>query len=118
MEALSDIVKGGVSAFTVGGGGGGSANVGTATIDFGAAPGTNVATAAVTGQATILSTSYVQAWLCGADSTADHNGAEHTFLPLWLTVNASTITAGTGFTLTAFTELRLAGQVKVRWSWV
>lgn len=117
MEALSDIVKGGVSAFTVGGGGG-SANVGTAVIDFGAAPGTNLATVTVTGQASILSTSSVQAWVCGADSTADHNNTEHTLLPLWLTVNASTITAGAGFVLTAFTELRLAGQIKVRWLWV
>ena len=117
MDALSDIVKAGVSAFTVGGGGG-SANVGEATIDFGAAPGTNIASATVTGQSTILSTSSVQAWICGVDFTADHNATEHTLLPLWLSVTASTITAGSGFVLTAFTELRLAGQIKVRWSWV
>jgi isocitrate dehydrogenase len=117
MEALSDITKGGVSAFTVGGGGGGSANVGAAILDFGAAPGTNIASVSVTGQTTITSTATIQAWTCGLDSTADHNLYEHMLLPLWLTINASAITVGTGFTLTGFTELRLVGLVKVRWSW-
>lgn len=118
MEALSDIVKNSVSAFTVGGGGGGSANTGTATIDFGASPGTDTATVAVTGQATITTAAYVQAWIMGTDSTTDHNAYTHSLLPMWVQVTPISITAGVGFTLQAFNSIRLRGQVKVRWLWV
>jgi hypothetical protein len=71
---------------------------GTTTIDFGAFPGKSDATATVTGESGILSSSLVEAWILPAD-TADHTADEHV-------VDAPTITAGNlvvgvGFTVYA-----------------
>ena len=95
----------------------GGLTYGTATINFGAAPGTNYVTVNVTGQTDIASGSNVWAWVYGGDSTATHNSFEHTILPLWVNINTSAIIAGTGFTINAFTELRLTGTLSVRWAW-
>jgi hypothetical protein len=69
---------------------------GTATLDFGAFPGSSHATVAVTGQAGILSGSFVEAWILPA-ATADHTSDEH--LVETLKVVAADIIAGTGFTI-------------------
>jgi hypothetical protein len=87
---------------------------GTATVDFGAAPGTNVVTVAVTGQAGILGTSHAEAWMMG-DATADHNAVEHAIAPIKL--SCGSLVAGTGFTITAATEWRLTGTFTVHWVW-
>ena len=87
---------------------------GTATLSFGAAPGTNVCFIAVTGQTAILSSSVPQAWM-GADSTADHNSEEHKLVPVKLTCGS--VIAGTGFTIFAVTEWRLSGTFTAHWSW-
>lgn len=81
------------------GGGGGGANVGTATVDFGAFPGSSHATVAVTGQASIVAGSVVQAWIRPV-ATADHSADEHMLETI--KVHASDIVAGTGFTINAF----------------
>lgn len=95
---------------------GGGATGGTTVLDFGAAPGGNVASAAVTGQSGILSGSRVRAWIMG--SNADHNAYEHqTVLPLKVAVTASEIVAGTGFTIYGTTDMRLTGDVSVAWEW-
>lgn len=98
-------------------GGVGIGGSGTATIDFGAAPGTNSATVAVTGQTSILATSNVTLNMMG-DTTADHNAIEHQLIPNYISLTAGSMVAGTGFTITAYTELRLTGTFKVRWQWV
>jgi hypothetical protein len=90
---------------------------GTATINFGATPGTNIASVTVTSQPDIIGTSAVEGWFMGLDSTADHNATEHSMMPLAVVLTPTAIVAGTGFTLTALTQLRLTGQVKVRWVW-
>jgi len=90
---------------------------GAATINFGAAPGTNIASATITGQAAIASGSMVEAWIMGLDSTADHNAYEHAVLPLALTLSITAITASTGFVVQAATQLRLSGQIAIRWVW-
>jgi hypothetical protein len=90
---------------------------GSATLNFGAAPGTNHATITVTGQVGITSASFVEAWLQGNDSTADHNGYEHKFLSNYIGFAADNLIAGTGFDINAFTELRLRGLLTVRWVW-
>jgi hypothetical protein len=91
---------------------------GTITFDFGAAPGTNVVTTAVTGQASILGTSKVEIYLMGTDSTATHNTIEHQLLPLGgLSLQAISITAGTGFTAQAASLLRLTGTFQARYVW-
>lgn len=80
----------------------GSAGVGTwgtAVIDFGGFPGAADASVAVTGQAGILTTSLVEAWLdCRGDS-ADHTADEHMLAEL--DIHVTNIVAGTGFTIHA-----------------
>lgn len=88
---------------------------GNATLDFGAAPGTNIATVVVTGQGTISSTSGVEAYLMGLDTTASHNAYEHAIAPIQLSCIA--IVAGTGFTIQGASQHRLTGTFKVRWVW-
>lgn len=92
----------------------GAPETGTATLNFGAAPGTNVATVTVTGQTGILSGSKVEAWLMG-DSTASHNAYEHLIVPL--VVRCGNIVAGTGFDIVASSDLRLTGTFSVHWTW-
>lgn len=87
---------------------------GTATLNFGSAPGTNTATVNVTGQTGILTTSTVSIFMM-ADSTASHNGIEHQLVPIKL--SASVPTNGTGFTITGISEWRLTGTFSVRWAW-
>lgn len=69
---------------------------GSATLDFGAFPGTSDTTIAVTGQTGILAGSDVEAWILPA-TTADHSVDEHRYEDL--VVMADTIVAGTGFTI-------------------
>ncbi len=87
---------------------------GTATIDFGAAPGSNLATIAVTGQASITTGSHVEAWLQG-DTSADHNAYEHTVVSMRL--RCGDLISGTGFTIYSVSEQRLAGVFTVHWVW-
>lgn len=71
---------------------------GTTTINFGSFPGTSDASIAVTGQASIIAGSLVEAWL-RPEATADHSADEH-----WvetIRVVAGNIVAGTGFTIYA-----------------
>lgn len=90
---------------------------GTVTFDFGAAPGTNVVTAAVT-DAAIGATSKVELYLMGLDSTATHNAYEHALLPLaGLALSCIAITAGVGFTAQAACLARLTGTFKARYIW-
>lgn len=72
---------------------------GTATLDFGAFPGSSHATVAVTGQAAIVAGSLVEAWVRPV-ATADHTADEH--MVETLKVVAADIVAGTGFTVHGF----------------
>ena len=74
---------------------------GTATLDFGALPGKQDTSVAVTGQATIASDSKVGAWITPT-ATADHLADEH--LVEGLRIYAGNIVAGTGFTIYGFHE--------------
>jgi hypothetical protein len=95
-----------------GGGGGSTATYGTATLDFGSAPGTNMVTTTITGQASIASGSNVSAWLM-AESTASHNAYEHMVVPLRIV--CGNIVAGTGFDIVAHSDWRLTGTFTCRW---
>ncbi|MCX6951345.1 MAG: hypothetical protein NTV51_04055 [Verrucomicrobia bacterium] len=71
---------------------------GTTTVNFGAFPGSSDTSVAVTGQATILSGSLVEAWIFPT-ATADHTADEH-----WvegIRVMAGNVSAGVGFTIYA-----------------
>ena len=91
---------------------------GQATIDFGAAPGTNTTTTVVTGQANIVPSSTINVFMM-ADTTASgsvgHNQDEHRIVPMTLT--ADTIVAGVGFTINAVSQWRLESTFIVRWVW-
>ena len=82
-------------------GGGGGGNFGTATIDFGAFPGTHEASVSVTGQSSITSTSKVQAWLFPT-TTSDHTADEHVAEFINIKIICSDLVDGTGFTIRAF----------------
>ena len=88
---------------------------GTATIDFGSIPGSNMTSVTVTGQTGITSASPLVVFMRSDDSTADHNSMAHAFAPIKLT--GGNIVAGNGFTITAITDLRLTGTFLVRWAY-
>ena len=72
---------------------------GTATLNFGAFPGSHSASVAVTGQTGIVSGSLVEAWIRPV-ATADHTADEHIVAPFGIFgVIAADIVAGTGFTI-------------------
>ena len=77
---------------------------GSTTINFGAFPGGSDASVAVTGQATILGTSLVEAWLAPI-ATSDHTADEH--LLETIKVVAGAPTAGVGFTIYAVNTSQL-----------
>lgn len=87
---------------------------GTAVLDFGAAPGNNMASVVITGQAAILAGSLVESWLMYSTS-ADHNEMEHLVVPMQL--RCGTIVPGTGFTIYAMSEWVLTGAWTLQWVW-
>lgn len=89
---------------------------GTATIDFGAFPGSNEATVTVTGQGTIASDSAAEAWIM-AEATSDHTAKDHTFAALLIALTCGTVVPGTGFTINATSPEKLQGTFALRWVW-
>ena len=72
---------------------------GTTTVNFGSSlTGSVSTTATVTGQASILTGSLVEAWVLPLP-TADHSIDEHVFDPPY--VQAGSVVTGTGFTIYA-----------------
>ena len=85
---------------------------GTAIIDFGEAPGSNVTTTTVSDAAITVSTN-AEAWIM-ADSTASHNSTEHILAPIKLVCEA-----GSGsFIIHAFSDVRLTGTFQVHYVWL
>lgn len=104
------------------------AGSGTATLDFGAMPGSAMAQVAVTGQTGILTSSQVEAWISLETATADHSKDEH--LIENFRVRAGTIIAGTGFNIYGEVQHpwrgsddageagnRIYGQWIINWVW-
>lgn len=72
---------------------------GVADLDFGAAPGSNQTSLAITGQAGISTSSRVEAWIEPADST-DHTSDEHIIMDnSGLKAVAADRVNGVGFTI-------------------
>lgn len=99
---------------------------GSTTIDFGASPGAFDATSVVTGQALILGSSLVEAWLIPV-ATSDHSVDEH-LVDGPVQIEAGAIVAATGFTIYARAPnnpgagpkadaIRLTGQWSIAWVW-
>ena len=90
---------------------------GTATLNFGAHPGSNEANVVVTGQTSITATSKAEAYIMGDDSTSDHTANDHRYIGLWLALTCGTPTASSGFTIHARSPEKLTGQFAVRFVW-
>ncbi len=87
---------------------------GTATIDFGATP-TDGATFTVT-DASISSTSYVEAYIQHGDSTADNTVDDHEIAAASLRLSAFPATGN--FSLAAHCLFgAVTGQMKIRYAW-
>lgn len=83
---------------------------GITTIDFGAFPGKSDASVDVTGQATIVAGSLVEAWIRPVD-TADHTADEHMLETL--KILAGNIVAATGFTIYGFNTSQLNEPLEI-----
>lgn len=90
---------------------------GTATIDFGAFPGSNEASIAVTGQGTILATSKVEAYIMADDTSGTHTASDHRYLAALIGLSCGTPTLATGFTIYARSTEKLQGTFALRWVW-
>jgi hypothetical protein len=89
---------------------------GIVTFNFGAAPGTNIVTSTVSAP-TISSTSKVELYFMGTDSTATHNMYEHAILGLSVALSCISITAGSGFTAQAASMEGHSGTIQARYVW-
>lgn len=90
---------------------------GIVTFSFGAAPGTQIVQATVTGQGAIGAGSKVDFFLMGSDTTSDHNAYEHALLALFMAFSCVSITPASGFVAQAMSSLSLTGDVKARFIW-
>lgn len=96
-------------------GGAGTGASGKTVVDFGAHPGTTLASVAITGQGTIAAaSSTVRAWI-QAEATADHTLDEHVIEQL--EVVAGNIVDGVGFTIYVRCNFNTTGQWTVAWRW-
>ena len=87
---------------------------GSTTLDFGSLPGKADASVVVIGQAGILATSNVQAFVMG-DTTTDHSSDEH--LMVGIKAIAGSVVPGVGFTIRATAAFQVTGQFTIRWMW-
>ena len=91
--------------------------LGTATLDFGSAPGSNEASVDITGQTSIVNTAKVEAFVMSDDTTATHTSSDHKYFPVFASITCGTPTTGTGFTIYARSIHKLTGAFAVRWVW-
>lgn len=102
----------------LGGGGGGTVTEGSATLDFGASPGSSEASITITGQAGILVTSNCRAFILGDATSADHTASDHKYAAALIGLTTGNIVAGTGFTIYGRCLDKLEGEFTINWEWV
>ena len=89
---------------------------GIAVLDFGAIP-TQDGSVTITGQAGILETSNIQAFMV-ARSTPDNDENAHKFAAIAFRFVVSDIVAGVGFKINAYNMIGLVkGTFKIDWRW-
>lgn len=88
---------------------------GTATLNFGAFPGSNEASVAFS-DASIGASSKVEAYFMGADTAGTHTAADHRYAGLFIDLTAVP-SAGVGGTIYARSQHRMQGQWAVRYVW-
>jgi hypothetical protein len=102
------------------GGGGGTGAVtgfGTATLNFGAFPGSNEASVTVTGLTAISATSTTNAYFGADATTSDYTANDHKYLSSLIGLSCSNATAGSGFTIYARSLQKIEGSVSVNYYW-
>ena len=92
------------------------AGTGTATIDFGAFPGANEASVAVSVPE-ITAGAKCEAFLMADDTAGTHTASDHRYVGLWLALTCGTPSAGVGFTIYGRSSEQLEGQFSVRYVW-
>lgn len=97
----------------------GSGAVGSAVVDFGSFPGTDVATVTVTGQTSLSSSNKPIAWIDPTQgATAAHSVDEHIMAVQLIQLSCTSLVVGTGFTIEAVAlNGFLSGQFNVSWRW-
>jgi len=90
---------------------------GTATIDFGAHPGSNEASVTVTGETEIGAASKAEAFFMGSDTSADHTASDHRYAPCFIELTCGAVVAGTGFTIYGRSLEKMTGEWSVRYVW-
>jgi hypothetical protein len=88
---------------------------GTATVSFGASPGTRRASVTVSGQTGLVAADHVEAWIM-RESTSDHSADEHELLASDARVLCEVTGSGT-FVATVAADTTWTGDFKVRWVW-
>lgn len=84
-------------------------------MDFGAHPGSNEASATVTGL-TITPTAKVEAWVMADDTSVNHTASDHKYFPTLAALTCGT-PVGNGFTIYARSVYKLSGVWTVRYVW-
>lgn len=102
---------------STGGAGGSTVTVGTATIDFGAFPGSNEASVTVTGQTSITADSVIRAYVGADDTSGTHTASDHRYFAVFAELSCGVPSAGTGFTIYAHSTEKLQGTFALRWAW-
>jgi hypothetical protein len=90
---------------------------GTATLDFGAFPGSSEASIAITGQGSISATSKAEAYIMGDDTSGTHTANDHRYASVLIGLTCGTPSAGTGFTIYGRCLDKMQGQFQIRWVW-
>ena len=93
-----------------------ASNIGTATIDFGAWPGSNEASIAVS-DASIVTGANTEAYVMGDSTTSDHTANDHKYFAALAGLSAGTVVNATGFTIYARSTEKLEGTFLVNWVW-
>lgn len=100
---------------TSGGGGGTTINSGSATLDFGAFPGSSEASVAVAA-ATVGAGTRAWAYFRGDDTATGHTAADHRYAPGLIALSVA-VTAGVGLTIYGRCLDAMQGQWTVRYGW-
>ena len=91
--------------------------LGTATIDFGAFPGSNEASIAVTGQTGITAASKAEAFVMADSTSGTHTASDHRYFAALVGLTCGTPTDGVGFTIYARCSEKLQGTFLIQWVW-
>jgi hypothetical protein len=93
-----------------------ASGTGTATIDFGALPGSNEASVVVTGIPSIGGAAKAEAFFMRSTS-ASHTAGDHSYAALFAGLTCGDVVAATGFTIYARAEEKLTGQFTLNYVW-